>query len=456
VKGLKYAIIPVLLLATVGSGSYYIYNNNLVKSWEDKIYPETLIHNIDVSGKTKEEAITMLQDNNKFIKDKKINLRYKDKVYTLKYSVLKPKYNIGETVAEVLKAGKNLGMLEKAGLIKNPSQKKYDLKFIYDKKAVAGLLNKIEKEVNKKPEDASVTMSAPGRFSIKKEITGQKLKKEEMEKVILSSINDKKEEVIEIPLAIQETVPKITYEKLSKINTVVSSFTTSFTSSAAGRATNIELAAKKINCTLIMPGDVFSFNSKTGPRDQAHGYQTAPIILKNKLEAGLGGGVCQVSTTLYNAIIRTNIKATERSNHSLVPAYVKPGFDATVSEYIDYKFKNTLSFPIFIEGVVKNRRLTFNVYSNSSLKKIQYDLVNEVYENTPATTQKIEDPTLPIGTIKEEEPPHNGCKVKVYLVGKQKGKEVSRRIISNNTYKKVDGIIKVGTKNVEIEDIIVE
>lgn len=449
-KGLKYGIIAILILAVVGGGAYYISNNNLVKEWENRIYPKTLINNIDVSGKTKEEAIKILEDSHEFIGNKKINLKFKDKIYTLNYSVLKPKYDMEKTISDSFHTGKNLGTFEKAQLIKNPSIKTYDLKFSYNKKAVADILNKIEKELSREPVNASISMNASGKFSIKKEINGQRLKKKEMEKVILSSINDKKEEVIEIPVAIEETVPKLTYEKLSKLNTKISSFTTGFASSAAGRATNIELAANKINGALIMPGETFSFNNKTGPRDLAHGYKTAPIILKNKLEDGLGGGVCQVSTTLYNAIVRANIKSTERSNHSLVPAYVKPGFDATVSEYIDYKFKNTLKYPIFIEGVIQNRTLTFNVYSNSSLNNIKYDLVNEVYNTTPATIKEIEDPTLPLGTVKQEEPPHNGCKVKVYLVGRQNGKIVSRQLISNNIYKKVDGIVKVGTKEEQI------
>jgi vancomycin resistance protein YoaR len=450
VKGLKYGIIAILILAVVGGGSYYISNNNLVRDWENRIYPKTLINNIDVSGKTKEEAIKILRDGHEFIGNKKINLKFKDKVYTLNYSDLKPKYDMEKTVSESLDTGKSLGTFEKVRLIKNPSVKTYDLKFSYNKKAVSDILKKIEKEVNREPVNAAISMNAPGKFSIKKEINGERLKKEEMEKAILSNINDNKEEVIEIPVAIEETVPKITYEKLSKINAKISTYTTGFASSAAGRATNINLAASKINGTLLMPGETFSFNSKTGPRDQEHGYKTAPIILKNKLEDGLGGGVCQVSTTLYNAIVRSNIIATERSNHSLIPAYVKPGFDATVSEYIDYKFKNTLKYPILIEGIIQNRRLTFNVYSNSSLNKIQYDLVNEVYDTTPATIKEIEDPTLPLGTVIKEEPPHNGCKVKVYLVGRQNGREVSRRLISNSIYKKVDGIVKVGTKEEEI------
>lgn len=444
-KGNKFGIIVIILLPLVLGGGYYLNNQNFIKQWDNKFYPKTSIYGIDVSGKTKEEASKLIEEHTKFILEKKINVKYNGRVFTLDYGALDPKHNIENVIGEAYRYGKDAGDFEKAKIIKSSVEKKYDLNFGFNDKGIDDFLDNLEKEIYKEPTNATLKMISSGNFEVKKETLGERLKKEEMKNAIVSKINDLREETVEIDAIIEHINPTVTAEALNKVDSLISSFSTNFSSSQAGRAANVEIATKQIDGVLLMPGETFSFNERTGSRTAAKGYQAAPVIVKNKLEDGLGGGVCQVSTTLYNAVIRANLKSVERRNHSLAPAYVQPGFDATVSDYIDYKFKNTLDFPVYIEGYTKGRQVIFNIYSNGSLKSTKYELINEVYEKTPAETQQIDDPTLPKGTVKEEESPHTGYKVKVYLVAKKNGRELSKEIISNDTYKKVDGIIKIGT-----------
>ena len=228
------------------------------------------------------------------------------------------------------------------------------------------------------------------------------------------------------------------------MNYKVSTATTYFSTATKGRADNIALAASKLNGKILMPGEEFSFNKETGERTLANGFKGAPVIVNSRLVDGIAGGVCQVSTTLYNAIIKLGIKSQMRRNHSLAPAYIEPGFDATVSESIDYKFKNTTKYPLYIECITNKGKITFNVYSHSSLTEIKYKLFTEILNvEEPQIYYNTVD-SLSSGTIKKVQAPVKGYKVKVYLIGYKNGKEITRELISNDYYQKVDGIYNIG------------
>ncbi len=234
----------------------------------------------------------------------------------------------------------------------------------------------------------------------------------------------------------------------------MSTYSTNFASSTSGRAANIELSTKAINGKVLMPGETFSYNEVVGERTRARGYQDAGVIVGNKVENGLGGGICQTSSTLYQAVIRSGLKSVERYNHSLTVGYLPKGFDATVSwGGPDYKFKNTYDFPIYIEGYCSNRNLVFNVYGDTTASNKTYDFTSEVYETLTPNTQTIQDPNLPEGQTVTEKAPTTGYRVKTYLHTYENGALVKTEQISNDTYQKVDGVVKVGTKKVQAPPI---
>ncbi|MGE5629106.1 MAG: VanW family protein [Solirubrobacterales bacterium] len=161
------------------------------------------------------------------------------------------------------------------------------------------------------------------------------------------------------------------------LNTCISSANTSLTNSTPERSNNIEICAKAINGKLIMPGEVFSFNQVVGERTKEKGYLEAPAIIDNRIEPSVGGGICQVTSTLYDAVLMAGIKNIDRTHHSIPVSYVKPGLDATVEwGNIDFKFTNTLEYPISIEGYVQNTELYINIYSNPNLNKKKYTIEN--------------------------------------------------------------------------------
>ena len=445
----KKAIIILGVLVLLGTVTFTSYSYVKVKQWDSLILPTVQIENEDLTGKTKEEAQKIITDKySSPVLKKKINIATDEKKYTLDYSMLDAKYNINEAVEEAISYGKDMNMFEKYKAIKNPTLKQIKLTFKYNDKIVDQMLEEIAKDINREPVDATITMVSSGKFNVTNDVVGKKLDADKLKNDIKSKINGAlSEDVVDIMAPVKNVNPKVSAATLNAIDTRISSFTTNFASSAEGRATNIGLSTKSINGTLLMPGDVFSFNGVVGERTAARGYQSAGIIVGDKLEQGLGGGICQVSSTLYNAMLGTGIVSVERIHHTFPSSYVPIGQDATV-DYgnLDYKFKNTFKYPIYIEGFVSNRNLYFNIYSNSTLNQRTYEIVNEILEVTQPKTETIQDPTKYEDEKEIIKTAYIGYKVKVTRKTYENGKLIDTQVINNDTYNVINGIIKVGTK----------
>jgi len=391
-------ILLIIVAIGVGGGYYYVYSNT--KNWTNLIYPGVKVGEVDISGKTLAEAKEMI--NQKYgdaVVKKNINIKTPLKTYSLDYKKLNARYNIDEVVEKAFDYGKELNLYGKYKLIKKPISTQLNLKFVYDPKPLQELISNMKKEIDKTPVEGSIAL-IDGNFKITPDVKGAKLIDDKLEKEILGKINgDLNVPDITVEAEIDPVLANMTLEKLQTVNSIVSTFSTNFSSSPYGRSTNITLAAKSINGTFLMPGQSFSFNGKVGQRTAAKGYQPAPVDIGTKVSTDLGGGICQVSTSLYNTVIRANIKSTVRNHHSIPSAYIPLGMDATVDwGNLDYAFTNTLDYPIYIESIVKNKILTWNLYSNSSLKLRTYDMVHEIYETTPpGPTKFIDDPTLFVG-----------------------------------------------------------
>jgi vancomycin resistance protein YoaR len=440
-------IIIAVSILVIGAAGFTAYQYNSVKSWSNLIYPGAKIEGEDVSGKTKDQAKKIIEQKYIAVVKKKLNITTPDRTYTLDYSKLNPKYNIDEVVNEAFLYGKNLSLFQKYKLIKASETKEYNLKFTYDAGPVNELISNIQKDIDKDPVDASLKITG-GKFIVIPDQKGIKVNKDELQKEIAAKIDGSLGADVNIKAPIDVVTAKITADKVATINSRISTFETDYASiSSPERANNIILATKGINGRILMPGDTFSFNNTLGQRTAAKGYQSAPVIIGNQVDSGLGGGICQVSTTLYNAILRANIKSVEREHHTLPSHYVPLGLDATV-DYgnLDYKFKNTLKYPLYIQGSTSDGNVTFNIYSNSSLANTVTELKSEVYQTIQPGVKYVDDPTLPVGQTQEVQAPSTGFKVKVIKTTTQNGKVISQGVVTDDFYKPVDAIIKRGTK----------
>lgn len=440
------AILSTILICSIAG--LIISMNNLVGKWDNKIYSGVDIENIDVSGLTVDEAVEKLTDEFQTkILDKKLSVVIDGTENIISYSEIDPSYNISEIVTEAYNYGKEFGVFGKYKAIKGRTEKSFDLSFSFDEEKLSDIENKLASEVNKSATDAKIVI-LNGNTSITPEKQGQELNLENLDATLKETISGDLKGNEKIDVSTEKVDAKVKSSDLGKIDGIIGTYTSNYSTSAAGRAENIEIATRKINGTLLMPGDTFSFNEVVGPRTVEAGFKEAGTYVGNKVEPGIGGGICQVSTALYRAVMHANIRSVERTNHSMTVGYAAPGLDATVAYgYIDYKFKNTYDFPIYIEGIISGRNVTYNVYGNvAGLGGKTYDMTSEIVQTMYPEEKYVNDSTLDVGTQVVDTAGTVGYKTISYQITYENGVEVNREVISNDTYIKVDKIIKVGTK----------
>lgn len=286
-----------------------------------------------------------------------------------------------------------------------------------------------------KPTDATLVFSASesSPFTFTRESAGKSISKEQLKAKILRALELGENKVV---IKSQKTAPKTTVEQLKDITVLRARFSTYYASSEEGRKQNVELCAKALNGSIISSGAQFSFNERVGERTKERGYTYAKVIEDGVYTEGIGGGVCQVSTTLYNAMLRAGIMATECNRHSLAVGYVEPSFDAMVSSYCDLKFKNTTKNKLYITAFADGERITVSVYGEPS--EYEYRLISHVCEIIQAQTKRVKAES---GIEIAERLPKNGLKSEGYVSAYKNGELVFNRKIREDIYKAIDGII---------------
>lgn len=441
----------IVLILVIGIISYVFSVNKKVASWQDKIYPGVFVYDIDLGGLNEEEAVKVLKEKlPNMILDKKLVVKVEDKTLELTYEELNPSYNFEEVAKEAMAVGKDESNFTKNSYIKGKKTINVDTKLSYDEEALVAFENKVIDEVGVKPINASIEINS-GSISITDDVSGKTINKEELHNTLVDNINadPNHEAVLTFDLVVEEA--KIKAEDLTRINGKISSYSSNYVNTGDGRVKNMEIAANTVNGTILMPGDEFSYNGLIGDTTPEKGYEKANTYVGNKIVPDYGGGICQVSTTLYRAVMRANIRSTERMNHSLTVSYSEPGLDATVANpYIDYKFVNTYDFPIYIQGSVSGGIVNFTLYGDTeAMGNKTYELVNEIHEKYNPEIKYEDDPTMEEGTEKVVSYGMPGYKASSYQVTYENGVEVDREFIATDVYMTTDTIVKRGTKKKE-------
>lgn len=254
-----------------------------------------------------------------------------------------------------------------------------------------------------------------------------------------------KTNTIEIPLI--TTKPSITNEMVmaDMFNDVLSTYTTSFDITNTNRTENIKLALNKINGTILLPEDEFSFNNIVGNRTELAGFKLATVYSNGKIEEGIGGGVCQVSSTLYNAALLCNIPIIERNNHTYQVSYVPLGQDATVSYgLIDLKFKNNRLTPIKIVGEINENNLNIHILGTKSIEDSNIKIENIITKTTPFIIKETEIDTLNKGKTNITQKGMNGYTIETYKI--LNNNDSNKELISTSTYLPLEQLVEIGTK----------
>ena len=268
---------------------------------------------------------------------------------------------------------------------------------------------------------------------------------EEAKKIV-----SEEKETYTIPLKI--TKPKVKTADLGNkiFKQTLSKYTTIYDAGNTSRSTNIAIAARTINGKIILPGETFSYNGTLGNTSKDKGYQLGGAYVNGKVVPAYGGGICQVSSTLYNAALYANLEIVERYNHSYAVSYVPAGRDATVSYGgKDFKFKNTRSYPIKIEASGKNGVISVSLKGIKETKEYNIEITSKVLSTSPYETTYQNNDSLAEGKQKVIQVGHNGLKSKAYKIVSYNGKVISKTLLSADTYKPMNRIIEKGTKKVK-------
>ncbi len=299
-------------------------------------------------------------------------------------------------------------------------------------------------ELGKEFKDSSYIMDEAGNITVTESSVGVVFDMDEALK-LMGEHTDEGETYL-IPCEVK--MPTHTKEELEAalFRDTLGSYKTNFSSSSANRASNIGLATESISGLVLMPGDVFSFNGTVGERTVARGYKTAGAYVAGETVDQVGGGICQVSSTLYNTVLLSNLEITERRSHQMTVSYVPMGRDATVNwGTTDFRFKNNTEYPVKIVGEINGRNVTISIVGTETIENKRVEIVTSTVSTLAPPVETIEDPTKAIGFTETTQKGTQGYVVDATRVVYSGDTEISREGLVRSRYSPKKTIMTVGT-----------
>lgn len=418
---------------------------------EDYIHNGIFIGDIDVSGMTKEEASAAVQTYIDSLKEVPITLNaVGGNQVTVTAGDMGIAWENQEVLDDAFGLGKQGNIIKRYKALKDLERntKKYEIALAFDSNKVNTLLTEQCTQFDVQAEDAHLRREN-GQFIIEGGQTGEKVDVAASVEALTSFLQGGwNKSAAEVDLVVVTDEPRGNKEDLEQVKDVLGTFTTSYSTSGADRSANVANGCSLINETTLYPGEEFSAYEKVSPFSEENGYHLAGSYLNGMVVESLGGGICQVSTTLYNAVLLSELEVTERHNHSMEVSYVQPSADAAIAESAgkDFKFVNNTQYPIYIEGHTEDKKITFTIYGVETRdpgRTISFE--SEILSETrPDSDAVIADGGMPIGYVKVQSV-HVGRSAKLWKVTKENGQEVSREEVNSSSYKMVPRTATVGT-----------
>lgn len=430
-----------VMLIGLAVGTNYLLPHN------DRIVPGVSVNGVALGGRTRADALAAVESSLAGETERKITLTAAAEQREVTLAALGVRANVDDTVNRAYGIGRqgSIGCRVTQALTARKHGMAVAPAFTLDQDAVKRTLVDIAHVINRPSTNATAQWDAGAKkVVVHPGISGGKLNIDASLNLIAQSTVGKlaagEPVPAELALPYEANQPRVTAEMLAPVDTLLSTFTTSYGSSTSNRAGNVETAAAAINGTILMPGEVFSYNKIVGPRDAKSGYQMAPVIINGQLEPGMGGGVCQVSTTVYNAVLFANLEIVSRQHHSHPVPYVPAGRDATVSYgSLDLKFRNSTDVPIVIETHTGGRQLTVRILGKGPVPVVS--LERSGIKGLPGRSTTVKDPKLPAG-VRVVKRGTGGLAVTLTRVV---GEGAVREVISHDRYIGTPTVIRVGT-----------
>ncbi len=432
----------IVILGLIAGGVYATYDSTVNR---DTIYQGIYVNGVDVSNLSEEEALekVMAEDTNI---NKTLQLEYEDHKFDYPFVNLGYKPDYKAAVKEAMEYGREGTPGERFSIVQGLKSEPLEIKTNqgFNPDIAQEVVNHIANTINVAPVDAQFSI-VDGEVITTKEQAGISLDGEKTKELILNSVNT--DAPIKLPVVVTE--PAITENYFSVMKGDIGSFSTNYSSSVQNRKENIKLAAKILDGTLIMPGQQISFNDLIGDISLATGFLPATVIIDGDYDTGTGGGICQVSTTLYNAAVKADLQVDERRNHSRPVNYVPMGLDAAVaSGLLDLKLTNPFDFPVYITAHADNDNIEFKIIGDTDVKNYDIELVSERTQTLSSQTKNQYSSSMNKGQTQVTQSGNTGYRYASYKIKKVNGERVSTEPYLGSYYPARDTIVTIGTKEV--------
>lgn len=439
----KKIIIAVAVIVVLAAGGGFYLNHAVTSAVKDgKILKGVSIEGISVGGMTKKEAESAIESEMKTIHKEEVTLYVDDEKTTAKIDSLGAAANAEKSVKEAYDLGRSGSIFDRYSDVKKKEHKLRAYRK-YDKSAFEKKIKNATKKIITEPRNASVKREN-GKFVVIKEKTGYTLNMNETFANFKKAVESGKDKV---KLDVVKKKAKYTSKDMADIKDVLGTYTTEYGGSPYGRKINVANGASKINGTMVYPGETLSVYKTVSPFTKENGYALAGSYENGQTVQTYGGGICQVSTTLYNAVIRAELEIVERFPHSMTVHYVPRSADAAIAgTHKDMKFKNSFDTPIYIEGKANGSTITFTIYGKKKDPKRSVEFVSETTQVLESSESTISDATLPAGQKVVQSYGHTGYTARLWKIVKVNGKQVSKKVFNNSSYMSIPTVYRVGTK----------
>lgn len=432
------ASVAVLALAAVLLILAYIFTG-------DTLRKGIRIEQTDVSWISSKEAKNLVAENlARSYPGDSITLSCGGREWVLGLSDINYRFMVDEAVEQAFLIGRTGSLFQKVynSVLLSFNGQQLEIGVDYRRDKLQSFMKKIKKECDSTEKNAEIAY-VKGAIKFNHENIGKRLDIDRNTELVENHL--RKRDFGNIELQVDELKPHIVYEEIKDINSAISHFSTRFNISDVNRSDNIRLACSRINNKILLPGEEFSMNEALGPRTLENGYKEAPVILKSELVTGTGGGICQVSSTLYNAILLAGLKVIERTHHSIPLAYISPGRDATINEgSIDFRFVNSFDYAISLQADISGGVLNISVFGKKKEGRNIIKLKTEIIaEYPPEQDEVILDDTLQFGEKVIERKAIKGLRVVLYRETYSDGALLWREKLTEDYYKPVKGKVRI-------------
>lgn len=413
----------------------------------DKIYNGVVVGDIMVGGLSAHEAQEKIRVTfESRIKQPPITLKYQENEWNISADEIELSIDAENLAAQAYSIGRRGSFLQQLCERYVAINYGHSIPLLpsYNNEKLRNSINTAIGLVNREQRNAEIILSG-SKVSVVPEIIGRKVEVDKLIEVTTSNFQRNIPFIVEIP--VEEIVPAILAQDLKDIDGVIAIYTTHFDPSNQNRVQNIRVAAKSIHGTLVRSNEVFSFNNRVGPRLAQYGYKEAPVFIDGKLVPDVGGGVCQVSSTLYNAVLLADMKIEERTSHFRPPGYVPLGQDATVADnLLDFRFQNSLPYNSYIYSELFQDQFTVYILGKNSTNREEIEIIGADKKVLEPNTIIKQDPKLDFGTEVMESNGQKGFIISTYRVKRISGNEISRDFLFTDEFPAEDKVIRVGTK----------